>query len=147
MPSPPPPPQIKTSSEDYQSVVDLDTKFDSSKPQKMSIKQYLASFPQVMRHLHLPQNQFVIWKLLMLLTVSDPAPSFSSTLLILSSHVWYYGCSLGASILSPSFWIYFTESQQPWNSARLRTGWPEGAHLVNYRASLMWPNQCILQLT
>ena len=33
------------------------------------------------------QSQFVIWKLLTLLTFSDPAPNFSSTLLIISSYV------------------------------------------------------------
>ena len=44
----------KTSSEGYQSVVDLETKSDSSKPQKISIKQYLASLPPgIMRHPHL----------------------------------------------------------------------------------------------
>ena len=44
----------KMSSEDYQNVVDLETKSDSSKPQKISIKQYLATLPPgIMRHPHL----------------------------------------------------------------------------------------------
>lgn len=43
------------SSEDYQNVVDLETKSNSSKPQKMSIKQYLASLPPAMRYPHLPR--------------------------------------------------------------------------------------------
>ena len=42
------------STEDYQNVVDLETKSDSSKPQKISIKQYLATLPPgIMRHPHL----------------------------------------------------------------------------------------------
>lgn len=41
------------SSEDYQNVVDLETKSNSSKPQKMSIKQYLASLPPAMRYPHI----------------------------------------------------------------------------------------------
>lgn len=47
--------KIKMSSEDYQSVVDLETKSDSSKPQEMSIKQYLAFLSLGLRHSHLPR--------------------------------------------------------------------------------------------
>lgn len=54
------------------------------------------------------QNQFIIWKLLMLLTFSSLARNFSSTFLIISSYVQYYSCSLDRFIISPEFWMYFS---------------------------------------
>lgn len=79
------------------------------------------------------QNQFVIWKLLKLLTFSDPAPNFSSTLLIISSYVQCYGCSLDASLISPSFSMLFLEPMWPWDNTVTHRRWLDGTHL-SYRA-------------
>lgn len=84
------------------------------------------------------QNQFVIWKFLMLLTNSDPAPNFLSTLLIISNYVQYYGYSLDASIISPSFSMYFSEPLWLWKNNLMYTRWRDGIHLVSYGA--YWSN-------
>lgn len=84
-------------------------------------------------------NQFVIWKLLRLLTFSDPAPSFSSTLPVISSYVQHCGCSPDASFISLSFSMHFSEPVWPSHNALIPTRWLDGAHLLSYRTPLMWP--------
>lgn len=76
------------------------------------------------------QNQFIIWKLLRLLTFSDPAPNFSSTLLIIRSYIQYCGCSLDASFISLSFSMHFPEPVWPRNNTLIPTRRLDGTHLV-----------------